>query len=523
MRRYKLSLSPGTTPNSSPRKSDNSSDAGTPSTSSATTSSPVGVALFHDDRHEAQNGGYTSSFATPPHSPHSTPASSPTKFELDGLSPLQQRLARARTKRERIMEERAQNIDIKMKTKELEATKRKEGVTLEKVIKARTEDSILQAKERRDQLEVDKQLHMLSLRVKREKAIQRREGVTMERIEKARTKDSILQAKERRDYQLSQRVQTVEANIEAKSKEASQRVESYLLQKQQRSCRKEQKQRAEQRRKLLWYERRAKLLKSLDGKFERATRRSNKITNEKAIKAKEELARAKEVARKVRAARVIQEVVRDMYGFKKCESVDIELSQHEAAARLQKWVAWRTAICKRRLVESFGESDAASTATRTVVDDLLQIFHVPSSQDGKQSNRCLSFEELTLQMRRPDIQQKATAIIDCLLPIIDVHFAPSKSSISSSSLSTSPALLGRALLTLFLIAVHPFDVLGDDFESEDGDRCARGTKQLANSAAELLQSLSALYSPTLVAADVLMKIRELYIKVSFQWPCVEKF
>ena len=85
---------------------------------------------------------------------------SPTKSDLGGLSPIQQRLARARTKREQIVEERVQTIDIKIKTKEMEAIKRKEDATLEKVAKARTEDSILQAKERRDQLDVDKQLYV---------------------------------------------------------------------------------------------------------------------------------------------------------------------------------------------------------------------------------------------------------------------------------------------------------------------------------------------------------------------------
>jgi len=385
------------------------------------------------------------------------------------------------------MEERAQTIDVKIKTKEMEAIKRKEDATLEKVTKARTEDSILQAKERREQLEIDKQLHMLCLRVKEEEAIQRKEGVTMERIEKARTEDSILQAKERRDYQLSQRVQTVGAIIETKSKEASRRMESYLLQKQQRACRKEQKERAEQRRKLLWYERRAKLLKSLDGKLERAAQRSNEITNEKAIKAGEELARAKEVARKVKAARVIQEIARDVYDFKQCEVVEIELSQHEAAARLQKCVAWSAAVCKRRLVAN----DVLD------VDELLQLFRMPP-KEKEQLDHCFSFEELTMQMRRPDIQQKATAIVDCLLPIIDIHFA-------SSATSSSKGVDGRSLLTLFLIAIHPFEVLGDDFDGEDGDRCARGTKQLANAAAALLQSFSGLSefsAPTLTTADL---------------------
>ena len=120
---------------------------------------------------------------------------------------------------------------------------------------------------------------------------------------------------------------------------------------------------------------------------------------------------AKEVARKVKAARVIQEIARDVYAFKKCESVDIELrlSQHEATARLQKWMAWSAAICKRRL-------------NGVDVEEILQLFRLPP-KEKKHLDNCLSFEELTMQMRRPDVQQKATAIVDCLLPIIDIHFA----------------------------------------------------------------------------------------------------
>jgi hypothetical protein len=520
MRRCKLSVSPGSTPTSSslkPSFMECSSEADPSSLSAAT--SPMGVtttALF-DDRHEANSP--SSPLSSPPHSPYSTPNSSPTKSMLGGISPLQQRLERARTKREQIIEEERVQTITKMKTKEMEAIKRKEDATLEKVTKARTEESILQAKERRDQLEVDKQLQMLTLRMKEEEALKRKEDVTMERVEKARTEDSILQAKERRDYQLSQRVQSVEAIIETKSKEAQKRQEFHLLQKQQRACRKEQKERAERRRKLLWYERRAKLLKSLDGKLERAALRSNEITNEKAIKAGEELARAKEVARKVKAARVIQEIARDVYDFRKCEFVDIELSQHEAASRLQKWVAWRAAICKRRLVASFAESDAdadaekpSSTTTRNMLEELLKLFRLPP-KDKKQHSYSLSFEELAMQMRRPDIQQKATAIVECLLPIIDIHFASS---------SSNKNVDGRSLLTLFLIAVHPMEVLGDYRDKSvgsgvddgvDEDRCARGTKQLANAAAALLHSLSALKSPTPTTGDF-RNICKFHIKVS---------
>jgi hypothetical protein len=486
MRRYKLSLSPRLTTSSSPLKTPSLVPEGS---SSEEPSSPA-VALF-DSRHENN-----SPFSTPSQSPLSTPNSSPSKTDILSLSPLQQRLARARTKREQIIETRVQTIDVKIKTKELEASKRKEDATLEKVTKARTEESIIQAKERRAQLDVDKQLHILTLRIKEKEALRRKEDVTMERIEKARTEDSILQAKERRDNQLSQRVQTVEAIIETKSKEALHRVERNLLQKQQRACRKEQNERAERRRKLLWYERRAKLLKSLDAKLERATRRSNEITNEKAIKASEELARAKEVARKVRAARVIQEVARDVYGFEKSENGDIELSQHAAALRLQRWKAWRAAICKRRLDSLLSESDDTSNA----LDELLKLFHLPEEDKKQQQNTALSFGEITMQMRSPVIQQRATAIIDCLLPIIDIHFAS----------SSKNKMDGRSLLTFFLIAVHPLEVFGDDYKADDGTeaKCACGTKLLAGAATALLKLMATLPRKTDFAMleSLLMKV-----------------
>ena len=501
MRRHKSSLSPKSTPVSSPLKSCSMaySYGVDPSSSPTATTSPVDVtktAVF-DDRHKQ-------SAPLSCHSSYSTPTSSPTKSDLHGLSPLQQRLERARTKRERIMEERIQTIDNKIKTKEMEATKRKEDVMMEKIIKARTEDSIQQAKERRDKLEVDKQLHMLTLRVKKEEALQRKEGATMERVEKARKKHSILQAKKRRDDQLSQRVQTVEANIESKSKEASRRVESYLLQKQHRACRKEQKERAEQRRKLLWYERRAKLLNSLDGKLERAVQRSNEFTNEKAIRAREELARAKDVAKKVKAARIIQRFARDVYDFKKCESNESELSQHEAAARLQKWGAWRAAISNRRL----------ANRPSNILDELLYLFLPPSADGKKRSDVILTFEALTMQMRRPDIKQEAASIIECLLPMVDIHFA--------SSLSSNKCVDGRSLLTLFLIAAYPADVLGDDYDDAidevgdiDTNRCARGTKQLANAAGALLKSLSLINHSSKLTTGDLESIGSLYNKVSF--------
>lgn len=119
-------------------------------------------------------------------SPENTPNSSPRKNDLN-MSPLQQRLARARTKREQILEERVQSIEIKSKHREEMAMKNKEDVTQQLISKAR--------------LELAK---------------------------------SPL-AKERRDKQVAQRVKSVEATIESKNSLAKRRVQQHLYDKQQRA------------------------------------------------------------------------------------------------------------------------------------------------------------------------------------------------------------------------------------------------------------------------------------------------
>ena len=85
----------------------------------------------------ADGGWRGSSDESPPSSPYVTPSSSPSKSDLLSLSPLQQRLSRAKSKRQRMLEERIQIIDAKSKLREQEARQRKEDATLERASKAR--------------------------------------------------------------------------------------------------------------------------------------------------------------------------------------------------------------------------------------------------------------------------------------------------------------------------------------------------------------------------------------------------
>jgi len=386
-------------------------------------------------------------------SPNDTPNSSPSKNDLLSISPLQQRLARARNKRQQILEERVQQIFLKSTLKEAEALKRKEDVTLEKIEKARTELA----------------------------------------------KSPI--AKERRDQQLALRIQSVEAALEYKMALAHQRHERNLFEKQQRACCKERKERAERSRKLKSYEKRAMLLAG-DAKLERAALKSHKFNEEKSIRAGEDILKAKEVARRVKAARVIQGAVREAYGLESPDRGNLNLGQHDAAERLQRWSQWRAHICKRRLfvLEDNADCDATPKAIKAL-ENLLELF--PLAPQGKQhcppsmTHQQPIFEHTSQTLMQPETLKMATVIVDCLRPINEVSFGSLEgSAVTGPSSKSIPKIDGRTLLSLSLIAVHPREVLGDDFdkpasnsEGVDDDRFNRGSRLLASSSQLLLHHL----------------------------------
>ena len=378
-------------------------------------------------------------------SPDNSPNSSPRKNDLLSMSPLHQRLAQARTKREQILEERVKSIEIKSKHKEEMAMKNKEDVTKQLIEKAR--------------LELAK---------------------------------SPL-AKERRDKQVAQRVKSVEATIESKNSLAKRRVQQHLYDKQQRASNVERKDRAERRRKLISYEKRAKLLASLNTKLERAALKSNKINEEKATKAAEDVDKAKAVARRVKAARTIQSLVRSAYDIKRSQdntNSDAALSQHGAAERLQRWFDLRVHVSKRRL---FGtqNGDEEDTADAMKALEILKLF-----------SQGVEFEQISQIMIQPQTLKMAMVIVDCLRPINEVSFR-------SSTNNKSATMNGRTLLSLLLIAVHPREVLGDDFDkkssSDKEEEDEEETKNVESRSTNRVSQLLALSSHSLLEAIKLLQ------------------
>lgn len=450
-----------------------------------------------------------------PSSTNVTPSSSPSKSDLLSLSPLQQRLARARTKRQQILEERVQNIDDRSKAKGEQAIRRKEDATLERVIKARKEESIVQAKCKREQmLEERVQQIEVKSRLKETEALRRKEDATLGVIEKARSelaKSPV--AKERRDQQLALRVEELEASLESRTQMAQRRLERHLLEKQQRASCKERKERAERRRTLISYEKRARLLAGLDARLERAALSSQRFVEEKAIRSGGEVVKAKEVARRVRAARAIQGVVREAYGLERPDRHGKPtLGQHEAAERLQRWSSWRMRVCWRRLMAHDDADDEQDNEERDniaervpkameALEKLLKLFPVaPEQRQQRRPSTSPPFEELGRRMMQPETLEAAARVVDCLRPINEVSFGHSGGD-GSAALDQSragsglPGMDGRTLLSLLLIAVHPHEVLGEDFDEMAGsegakdDRSGRGSRLLALTCKTLLSSL----------------------------------
>lgn len=494
MRRYKLSSSPSLSPVKPPR---NNGDDELSSDNNNIEDNPLchrDTDISFSSAGDADDNEDTDYMSTP----DNTPNSSPRKSDLLSLSPIQQRLERARTKREQILEERCANIHNKSKSKVQLANKRKEDATLKKVSKARTEESISNAKSKREQILIERvqQIEVKS-KLKEMEASKRKEDVTRELIEKARTELAKTPlAKERRDQQLAFRVQSVEATLESKTEAAQKRLERHLYEKQQRACCKERKERAERRRKLISYEKRAKLLAALDAKLERAAIKSSKLNEEKAIRAGEDIVKAKEVSRRVKAARTIQSCVREAYGIDIVEGGSIDLSQHDAAERLQRWFMWRIHVCKRRLYGD--ENDGTSSDAIKALTRLLELFPL-SSDDGQ--HQPPPFEQISQIMMQSETLKMAIAIVDSLRPINEVSFGASSSSSSLSGKTNPSKMDGRTLLSLLLIAVHPREVLGDDFDKQPttdaegenkDDMSSKGSRLLAEASLALLEALNEL-------------------------------
>ncbi|KAL7554655.1 hypothetical protein ACHAWF_018155 [Thalassiosira exigua] len=353
------------------------------------------------------------------------------------------------------------------------------------------------------------------------------------KVEKARSElAKSPQVKERRDQALATRREGLEADLAARAEHARARSQRHLAEKQRRASRQERRGRAERRRALDVYERRARLLGALDARLEGAAVRSREIVEEKAAKAGEDVDKAKEVARRVRAARAIQRAARDAYGL---EGPDVvgegsAPSQREAARRLRRWLPWRARACARRLRASEGgdgDSGGDGEPARAIdaLERLLGLFPLASAGGRRRPSSPPTFDELGRRMMRPDTLKMASAVVWALRPINEASFA--------SDEGPCPKMDGRTLLSLLLIAVHPREVLGEDCDipssgsGEDAkddkakhDKSGAGSRLLAVKSRALVEALNDLLGDGQdLPTEVLVQISSLCLETValFAW------
>jgi hypothetical protein len=191
----------------------------------------------------------------------------------------------------------------------------------------------------------------------------------------------------------------------------------------------------------------------------------------------------------VRACRKIQRLVRGAYGLGvPGGGGSANLSQHGAAQRLQKWFDWRAHVCKRRLFAG-GDVDGAPRATHAL-EKLLKLFPLLSEGGERHSPQPPTFEHISQVMMQPETLRMAELVVHFLRPLGVGGAAADRKS--------SPVMDSRTLLAIFLIAVHPHEVLGGDFDIRE-DRASRGSRLLGALAVRLVLALHKFKSEFLVA------------------------
>lgn len=423
-----------------------------------------------------------------------------------------------------------------------------------KTERARFDQKIRLAKERREMLETKRTSSLRTTsKIRSMSAAERvKENLQTKKLKSNSDKRLTMVRSRRSDLERNRRTH-LRTNLASRIESATVRAEYALETKASKAKHDEYRtQRARERRTMLEYERRAELLCDLDLRIERAARNADLALETKRSKAGEGVRHARIVARRVRAARVIQDAFRrqrqiltearseetlrsilvskrrragndvrhardvsrrvraaraiqqaarmKLHGPSEARSHQDscqgggfgELSQNEAAARIQSWMAWRVKVVIRRFLKPVisTEADDGETTKSPVaaLHSVLKLF----TKDG-------SFDRSRAAMQSSIVMSDTRTVLQALSPV------------------TLSAVNERTLLSAFLIATHPREVLGDDngnsTDSQVVEWASRGLLALAQG---LSRSLNAdpLSPKSSTATDVAAILSNIQTKAS---------
>ena len=304
------------------------------------------------------------------------------------------------------------------------------------------------------------------------------------------------------------------ASMEHKLNGAIHRAEQISSQKQHKARfdHENRAERARKKRELAEFERRSALLASVDRRSNLAERYVQRRLLSRQFRARGEIVKAQEVARRVRSVRVLQRAIRRMLGSESdsdsesesesdtivtstSTSIDnTQLSQNDAAARLQLCRAWRVKMVCHRLSSpslslSASASDKSQDADAITPLASLQMLLSQMGLGNSKSTTPKSFEDLTATMTETTVLTAAQELLYSFDPLLSSSSSSSSSSSlsSSSSSRTSSVVSDRTLLSAFLVSEQPFNVLGS---KRGDDKCSRLLEAASKNLTRVLVELS---------------------------------
>jgi len=332
----------------------------------------------------------------------------------------------------------------------------------QKKLDSTIEARLIQAKERRQKADED----LISMVTERR---QKADEILIHMMEEQRKKNDstieakLIQAKERRQKRRRRVMETTATRFHL----ALSRAERLNQKRRNRADSDKRRKRVRCKRISLESERKECLSSDMDLRSDRAKRNLESRLRDRQCKAHGDVVRANSVARRVKAARLLQSVVRKKLNFPDVESKDGSsgLSHTVAAIRLQNF--WRMRVVMKRL-----SLDKTSSSSKNSLASILNGMGFSSKESDTASNE-QPFERLAAEINKISTLKSAQSFLSAFDPLLKYVFFGKKKAIVTD----------RVFLSAFLIAVHPDEVLEG---KQNTDVCS---KLLEQASKKLIRSL----------------------------------
>jgi len=413
------------------------------------------------------------------------------QFKQDKLRSMCSKVIEVKERRTMLEQERRKHVMASMKSRLSSATTRADSLVLKRQSPGRCNKRRTQAIERRNKVN-DSRVSILNVR--NEKAFLRAKESMQFKQDKLRNMFSkVTIVKERRTMLEQKRRKRVITSMESRINSALTRAEHLVQLRQGRVRYDKRRKRVHAKRASLEFERRSQLLSTIDNRAERVTRNLKLRLRDRQYKAREDTERAACVSRRVKAARLLQKVLRNKLGLGNDSDFedqdDPSFYQNAAAFRLQNF--WRTYSVIKRI----NNDNKLPSPMKSLAFMLANMS--PSAIESLSTEE--QFEGLSSNMTQTPTLKSAQSFLNAFHPFLQcVSSRKVKSSVVSS----------RILLSAFLVVHHPDEVLG---EKRNTDVCSKLLEKASKTLIDLLQSFanSSLFSKGVNAKSMHVAIRDL--------------